>query len=201
MTAARRKRSTAAKNQTPAEIEKEVEVETQVFAPSRAQKKSAGFIPPISPRFQRIVETIFDMPDPAEVFHRLRKELKSRGALTPQALKAELNEAESNALEAHRLYCNTRADADSLEIMLAPNIGAMRDGATAELQSEKRSGERSKQITDTDVAMRAAQMYPDEWAEASDRQLRSKEMLAHVLRLCDLWKKRADSIRAMLHAG
>lgn len=165
-----------------------------------AQKARTRQLPLMRPRYLRMVESTFDLPNPDELFEELQEAIEITDALTPGKLQAELNKAEKNALRAHKLYVNTKTDHIVFEIEMDAVMGAMRDKVTAELQAEKDRGERNKAITDKDIKEYIAWRYADEWSEANTRKAKAEGMLKHVQKLADLWTQRCKSIASMLHA-
>ena len=157
--------------------------------------------PSVSEPFTRIVERVFNIGDPDALFTTLTERLSLRDALTPGALQAALNIAEENARLAHQLYVNAKVESERFEIDADIVLGAMRGGATAELQREKDAGQRSKAITDADVREKAATLYPDQWRDTNERRAKAGGMLEHLKRLADLWQTRCYSIGTMLNAG
>jgi hypothetical protein len=160
-----------------------------------------GPMPNVSESFSRIVERVFDIGDPDALFTTLMERMSLRDALTPGALQASLNIAEDNARLAHQLYVNAKVESERFEIDSDIVLGAMRAGATAELQREKDAGQRSKAITDADVREKAATLYPDQWRETNERRAKTSGMLEHLKRLADLWQTRCYSLSTMLNAG
>lgn len=177
-----------------------------LFGSAPAQKEvkrpSAGGrqLPLLSKRYLKMVESTFDLPEPDALFERLYDELDIDDALTPGALQAALNKAEKNALLAHKLYVNAKADHAVFEIEMDGVMASMRDVVTAELQAEKDAKTRSKQITEGDIKEYIAWRYADEWGEANTRKVKAEGMLKHVARLSDLWTQRCRSLASMLHA-
>jgi hypothetical protein len=63
---------------------------------------------------------------------------------------------------------------------------AMYERAAIDLQREKASGERSKQITDADIQARCALLYPDEYRHQELRQgsvKRAEESMGNLVEL------------------
>jgi hypothetical protein len=153
----------------------------------------------LAPGYSRIVKTVFDVPDPSEVFDRLRKEL----SLGMQASRADygttidaLDRAESNAQEAAELAINAKL---AHELYLADQValrGALREQALARLQAEKAEGKRSKAITNDDIDGAIASMFPDEYRAQSQRDAEARGMLAATESLAERWRERARDLRA-----
>lgn len=176
-------------------------VVSQAPAQEAAAKRRAlpfsGPLPELRPGCSRIVERVFDLPDPEAEFDRLWMALEVE-PFTPGAVEAALNVAEQNAMKAHQLYVVFRADFERLEAETAAIVGALREAATAALQAEKDAGQRSKAITDADVTGCVAQMFPDEWSAIQERAIKARKTKEHVERLADLWKYRSSSLSALL---
>lgn len=153
---------------------------------------------PMMPKaYERITERILDL-DPEQEYDRLERALELNESLTPNNVRAAANAAEANALKAHELYVHATVALERFRIDNDLVQSAMRDAATADLQAEKDSGQRSKQITEADVRGRAAVLYPDEWRAAVERRVRAENMHANIARLASLWEQRARTLGAML---
>jgi len=149
--------------------------------------------------YERIVEHVFTI-DPWATYERLQKRLQlpvPAHAQTRVVLFDELDAAETLAKEAHQLFISAketvrRFDADAVVMSVD-----MRQQATATLQQEKDSGQRSKQITDADVESRIASIFADEWRQLELRRSKARLMVDHMQRLSDAWKERARDLRSM----
>lgn len=156
-----------------------------------------GELPAPGQGFDRIVETVFDLPDPMAEYEALEAALRTApGAFVNEALSA----AEDHARRAHRLYVCARVDAERFNRDAATIEGAMRVQAVAELTSEKDAGTMKKQITEADIAARVATLYPDEVADLSDRRIRVRKMVEHMENFAALWKSRCVSLRSLLES-
>ena len=150
--------------------------------------------PKMAAGYERVIERVFDLPDPDSMFAELIDAIEIKHALDPQAVAEAANACERRALDAHRLYVCAKADHDRYEAVMAGVLGAMREAATAELQGEKDQGKRNKSITNDDVEARAAHMFPDEWTDAVTRRAKAKRMLDHLERLASLWQYRSQNL-------
>jgi hypothetical protein len=158
-------------------------------------------LPTLTLPWMRIQESVFTIGDPEAEYDDLERDLKLNEALTPGNLEQALNRAEDNARRAHKLYVVGKVQFEAYERELTPIIEAMRQAANDDLQNEKASGSRNKAITDADVRGRAAVLFPDEWALASDRKAKAEGTMSQVKALADLWRQRCYSISALLSAG
>ena len=185
-----------------------------LFQPPESQKAPAGStglppVPDMKSGCQTIIKGLFaDGYDVEDEFKKIVSGLSVDGALTPAALKAAANNTEEMADRAYRLYVVTKFETDAYVRETDGIIGAMRDRATAELEKEKRTmvrdseqkmkPQRSKQITDADVAAKAAQMFPDEWTSVDKRKQQAKLMTAYTEQLSSLHQSRCSTVRRLL---
>lgn len=166
-----------------------------------AQPKPTNGPQPTMGRFQNIVERTFDLGNVDELYAGLIDELHIGAALTPGNLEHARNNAERNALDAHRLYVGAKVAHEVFEIEAEAVAGALRTAATAELQKEKDAKQRSKAITEADVREKCAAMFPDEWLAISERRAKAEGALSSMKRLADLWEARCFGLSTMLSAG
>lgn len=148
--------------------------------------------------YARIVETIF-VKDPAEAYARLEKDLRiGDERATYGALVKALDEAETNARGAHRLYISAKVERERWELENEVLFGAMRDVALRALQREKDTGERTKQITDADVASRCAVLYPDQYKAQALTRKKVKAMEDSLANLSEVWMSRCKTLQTLL---
>ncbi len=163
--------------------------------PPAAPASPVGLKPKLGGGFDRVQHVVIDESVDVEAeYLALEAELEIKEALTPEVVREALNRCERNALRAHRLYVLGRVQLDRFRIDTEVALGAMRDQAVAELTIEKTSGVRTKQITDADVASRAASLHPDEWREISEGLARAESMLKNLERFADVWYRRSWSL-------
>lgn len=161
--------------------------------------KPFGALPVLADGFTRITERVFDLPDPDAEYKTLEASLKL-GTSEFDSLQQALDCAEDNARRAHRLYVNARVEGESYEFDAEVVEAAMRTHASAELQREKESGLRTKQITDADVTAKIAAMFPDEARDLRMRRIRARKMIEHLKEFADLWGSRCRSLAKMLES-
>ncbi len=113
-------------------------------------------------------------------------------------LQHALDNAERNAQDAHRLYVTAKLEAERWEREMDAVHGAMHTQANASLQAEKDTGRRSKQITDMDVKLRAAVLFPDEYQAQETRRAEIKATVDSLEHLTLMWDSRCKSIAGML---
>jgi hypothetical protein len=154
---------------------------------------------PLPGGFSKIVESIF-IAEPYEVYLALEKKLKvgQEGRAIHASVNAALDEAESNARTAHKLWMSARVERDRWERANAIIFSAMRTEATHALQHEKDKGTRNKQITDADVDNAASAMFKDEWLSQQNKRKRVEAMEKSMENLNELWISRCRSLQAML---
>lgn len=153
-------------------------------------------LPPMTPGYAGIVQTVFDLPDPMAEYQELEAAL-SAGSRETDNVQQALVRVEDNARRAHRLYVNAKVDL--ARYLADANIvrGAMWDEAVAQLSLEKERGVRTKQVTDADVEKRVAVLYPDEWRDAQGRLAQAEQTVKHLERLADLFQQRARTLAAL----
>lgn len=153
-------------------------------------------LPPMTPGYAAIVETVFDLPDPMAEYQELEAALAA-GTRETDNVQQALARVEDNARRAHRLYVNAKVDL--ARYLADANIvrGAMWDEAVAQLSLEKERGVRTKQVTDADVEKRVAVLYPDEWRDAQGRLAQADQTVKHLERLADLFQQRARTLAAL----
>lgn len=161
------------------------------------QKAFAGPMPVLNDGFRRIEERVFDLPNPDAEYESLEGAL-SVGSRDTDDLARALDEAEDCARRAHRLYANAKLDLARFQADAEVIEGAIRTEAAAELQRERDSGLRTKQITDADVTAKAAALFPDEWRDLAARKVRAKLAVEHMERFADLWVSRCRSLGGLL---
>jgi hypothetical protein len=154
---------------------------------------------PLPQGYRQIVESIF-IDDPYEKYRQLERKLQvgQEGRALHASVNAALDEAESNARLAHKLWMSAKVERDRWERQNATIFAAMRIEATNALQYEKDTGKRNKQITDADVDHQAALMFREEWTNQQNRRKRVEVMERSMENLNELWFSRCRSLQAML---
>jgi hypothetical protein len=162
------------------------------------ENQHAAHETPIAPGFARIVERIF-IADPEAAYARLESDLRiGDERATYGALTKALDEAETNARTAHRLYISAKVERERWELDNEVAFGAMRAEATRSLQREKDTKARSKQITDADVASECAMLFPDEYRAQALTRKKVKAMEDSLANLSEVWLIRCKSLQTML---
>ncbi len=152
---------------------------------------------PVPADMQRIVDAVF-VEDPWPTYQRLEKALRIGEKRSDYGtLQGALDEAETNARLAHRLWVTANVARQEWEAENQVVFGAMRSQATAQLQMEKDHGTRSKQITDADVSMMAAAMFQDEWTSQEGRRRKFEAMADSMKNLAECWMYRVKSLGTM----
>lgn len=153
---------------------------------------------PLRPDMQRIVETITLEEEIDVVWKRLEQSLQIGERRSESGVLLEaLDEAETNARVAHRLYITAQILFDEWELENGPIFGKMRDDATRSLQREKDEGTRSKQITDADIEARCAYLFEDEWRTQQMRRKKSKYTVDSLKDLVEKWSSRCKSLQTL----
>lgn len=120
---------------------------------------------PFEPGFQRIVETVY-CKDTYETYLELVEFLKPKEQRTTR----DLDNVEFMARKAHDLWMTAKRERTRWEMDNKVIFAAMHERSALDLQREKDSGQRSKQITDADIQARCALNWPDEYRAQELRQ-------------------------------
>lgn len=151
--------------------------------------------------FHTVVQDIYAQGlDVMQEYQAVQKALTLHGALDPAALLASANQVEDTARRAHKLLILAKAEYEHYIRRTDSIVGSVRESATVKLEEQKRSGARTKQITDADVAGACAQYHADEWEDLNTRRDKAKGMVAHVEKLAELATIRCRTIGSMLAA-
>ena len=152
--------------------------------------------------FQTIVKDIFaDGYDVIEEWKDIRAAMVIDDALTPERLKRAANGQEDISIRAHRLYVVAKVEVSAYMRETEATFGAIRQSAIENLEAQKSSGARTKQITDKDAVSEAARMHPDEWADICTRRERADGMLSQLLRISEAAKSRCYTVSNMMSPG
>jgi hypothetical protein len=155
--------------------------------------------PDLKRGFQEIAGKVFDTDlDLIKEFDIIEGSLSITGKLTPGVISRAANQSEDMARRAYLLYIVGKVEYESYMRRTEGLVAVLRDGATVELEKEKASGVRTKQITDADVISKIAAKYGDEWEDIQLRRARAKGMLGYLEILSDLSKKRCFTVARML---
>lgn len=168
--------------------------------------------PALKHGFDVITRRLFDDGyDPVKEWEEISAALEIHGALTPATLQKAANSMEVIADRAFRLAIVAKRELAAYMRETDPIVGAIREAATAILETEKRTlveggnGKkvplRTKQITDADVTGACAQHYGDEWAVVMGNREKMELATKQIENLADLAKSRAATARAMLQPG
>lgn len=153
---------------------------------------------PLTGDFMRIVESIY-IDRPFESYKRLEQALvlgETRGDYG--SLVKALDEAETNAREAHRLWMTARLERVRWEKDNEMVRAAMRQEATRHLEQEKEAGARKKQITEADVEGTCNALFPDEWKHQEMKREKVKAMEETTKNLCERWSSRCAGLQTMV---
>lgn len=166
------------KSRSEREAEKAAEAEraaeTKIDAKSRPLEfpsANAAREVPFHEGFSRVVEMVF-VKDVKETFDEIKEFIDAKGPRT----KRDVDRANSLLRKAHDLYITAKRERYVWESRNKVVFAACYERAVLDLQREKESGARSKQVTDADVENRFATMYPDEY-ESQDRKKREVKLL------------------------
>jgi hypothetical protein len=151
--------------------------------------------------YDRIVDTLFDLPDPHEEYLAVKQSLK----LGTRASRADygtlidaLDVSEDMAERAFALLVNAKVARDAYDIDARAIEAGMRDQANAALQAEKDAKTRSKAITDADVTAYMAAKFPDEWRDIEARRGKARRTVSYLEDLAKRAGERARDLRQMV---
>jgi hypothetical protein len=157
--------------------------------------------PDVLPAVGKIIESIFQV-DYAKEWKDLHDALtigdKQGGRNDHATVARELDHAEDRARRAHRLFVNLKAELERFRLDIVVTRSAMRNEANADLQAEKTSGERSKQITDADVASKMAELHPDDYRRVEIDETKFKLAVEHAENFSERWNQRCRDLNTIL---
>lgn len=153
----------------------------------------------MAPAFERILTATFSA-NPWREYEEVEASLRvgGRGYTDYDTLMAALNDAETNARRAHKLYCAAREEQERYELDAREIEGAARRVCVRELEAEKASGQRAKAITNDDVESRMFERYPDEYKNLQHNRLRYRKMVEDVQHLVEMSNNRCRSLQSMV---
>lgn len=156
---------------------------------------------PMPTPMRRIVEHHFDddETDIAVEHKALEKLLDSSERVGHQS--NALEQAETNARRAMKLYLRFRQARFEWEQDNKVVFSSMRIEATKALQAEKQSGTRSKQITDADVETMCASLFPDEMRAQEVRRNKAHLTEKSLEHLVEVWSSKCRSLNALVGKG
>lgn len=150
--------------------------------------------------FDRVVTTVYSIDSKAEYAELstgLQLSMKASEASYGRLVDA-LDGSEERARRASVLLANAKVAVRAYEIDSDGIKSALRDAAVAALQQEKDAGQRSKQITEGDIASEIASRFTDEHRELQLNFERAKRMADVVENLTYRWQERAKDLRQMV---
>ncbi len=152
-------------------------------------------------RHARIVDALFDMPDPMEEYLAIKAALSFGGrasSLSYGQLVDALDEAQQIAERGSRLMASAKVTYDAFHLDAEVIRGALREQAVDDLQRQKAEGKRSKAITNDDITAVMAAAFPDEYRDLEMRAGKARRMVAAIEQLYDRACARAGDLRAMV---
>lgn len=152
----------------------------------------------LRPDLRQIVETHW-VEDMNASWIRIRGMLKVGEKRSNHGhLHRALDDARDLAYEAHGLAVTAKLERHRWEAANELTHAAMWSEATRAIQHEKDTGQRSKQITDTDVRARAALIFPDEWSAQEHDREKVKLTVERMERLAKDASEKCEDLRVML---
>jgi hypothetical protein len=182
---------TALENQLKASVGEKVEESEALY--TRKPPKMAK-------AFEFILTKVYEFDQPIEeVYKRLEQELtigQKRG--DRGTLLISLDNAETNALTAHKLFLHALVEQETFRINVLRINAALRTKANAALQLQKDRGERSKMITDADMEHWIAEHYADEYLAQRRKGIQVDGMTESCKKLSERWEGRCIGLQTML---
>lgn len=150
--------------------------------------------------YDRIVESIFDLPDPHEEYLAVKQSL-SLGTRASRAdygtLVDALDRAEEMAERAYKLFVNAKVARDSYDIDAQAIEAGMREEAMKVLMQEYARKER-RSPTEADVTSYMAAKFPDEWRDIQNRRGRARRTCSYLEQLSNRASERCRDLRQMV---
>lgn len=160
---------------------------------------------PLGMGAEKIVESIFSMPDSGEEYDDLNRLLKLEERFTSMSSGQQLDELErcqECVMRAMRLLAVVKAMAAEQEEHIEVVLSALKREALENLQSErsalKEAKQAAKQITNDDILTEVRRIHPDELLDHTMRREKTKRMVQVVERLADAWVERGRDLRVMV---
>jgi hypothetical protein len=205
----RARQRAAAEAEAPAlpgmgEVADQVEADDEHKAQAEAARRATATTDPaelaLGSGYDRIVDTLFDLPDPYDTYQLVKRSLQ----LGTRASRADygtlvdaLDAAQDMADKAYDLYVNAKTAADSYEIDAKAIESGMRDQAMAALMEEYKAKQRPSPKND-DVDAYMAAKFPDEWRDIQQRRGRARRMVRKLENLATRASERAKDLRQMV---
>lgn len=163
-------------------------------------EKEANVHPEPSPGMRRIISHIFDSDEDVwETYQQLKQALKVGERRTDYGtLMHALDEAEENWGKAHRLYCIARVEQERVEMDAAVLESVARREALKQLEAEKDSGQRKKQITEADIEARVLEVYPEDARRLRELKLKVRKTVENAQELVSMWSSRTRTLQTMV---
>lgn len=164
-------------------------------APKTAADLSMG-------KHARIVDHLLDMPEPMDVYLRIRSGLtfgSRASSLGYGELVEALDAAEELAAEAARLAANMKVALAAFLIDAMVIRSALRKQVNVELKNQKDAGKLAKAtISNDDIDAMMADMFNDEYRDLELRISKAKRSTEAVEALDAIARERARDLRAMV---
>lgn len=165
-----------------------------------AQDLEAMLAAGVNGDFANVVVTMHEVDLLAE-YERLKAEMEPDPARrNVQVIYAYVDAVESNARKAQELVGAAKVELIAFKATCERIMAGMRDVCTKELEEEKRTGVRTKQVTDGDVVARMRDKYGDEFADQERQLLKAENVVANLVSFAALWSGRCTRAGAMLGA-
>jgi len=169
--------------------------------PRKPRRGDANVDAVLDPEYKRIVDVLFDLPDPFEVEQRVREGLSFQGTKASRAeygtLIDALDEAEELTRQAMKLVVNAKEARDLFEMDARIVMGALREAAQSVLMEEYRNKQR-RSPTNDDIEGYIATHHADEYRDIETRRARARRMCEYLEDLHRRSASRAIHLRDMV---
>lgn len=166
-----------------------------VFESNNAAKER-----PMPDAMQQVIERQFIRHEDIVTEHRELETLLDTAKKVGHQANA-LEEAEKNARRAFKLWITFRQMTLEWEMDNRIIFSDMRDAANKNLHEEKKSGFRSKQITDADVENEIASCFPDEWRAQEIKRSQAHKAEKSLEHLVEMWGSKCRSLGTLVGKG
>lgn len=154
--------------------------------------------PGLTRDFEAVIETVYTI-EVRKDYEDLEKSLmigEQRGDYG--TLLRALDEAETKARRAHRLWLGSKLEQKNWELDAEVVDAQMRHKAVQDLEGEKALGERKKMITEADVSGKIHELFPEEYRARARTRLKIEGTVKHMERLAELWLIRCRTLATMI---
>jgi len=155
--------------------------------------RADGLSQELSPQMERLVETVFDLPDVDAEYRALEAQLTMGESRSDYGTVLEaLDRAEDNARRAHRLF--VCASLERKRYLLEREVveAAMHKEAVASLKKSE------DKVTIDATQARTVELFGDEYQAGEEKKKRVELSVAHLEQLAFTWSSRCRTLQTIL---